>query len=66
MQNNSSAKKILIIEDEVFISELYTRALNRAGYQTDCIIDGVKALKKAQDVNNITFSTVFNGVVNDI
>ncbi len=51
MQNNSPAKKILIIEDEVFISELYTRALNRAGYQTDCIIDGVKALKKAQENN---------------
>ena len=51
MPDNPTTKKILIIEDEMFISELYTRALNRAGFQTDSIIDGVEALKKAQDNN---------------
>lgn len=41
-------KKILIIEDEVLIGELYTRALTKAGYDTTTVIDGVEALKLAQ------------------
>jgi DNA-binding response OmpR family regulator len=40
--------KLLCIEDEHFISELYTRALTKAGYQVDSEVDGVKGLKKAQ------------------
>lgn len=41
-------KKILIIEDEHFIGELYGRALNKAGYITTVIADGIEALKVAQ------------------
>ena len=41
---------ILIIEDERFITELYTRALTKAGYKVTSIIDGEEALKEA--VNN--------------
>lgn len=42
------AKKILCIEDEHFISELYTRALTKAGYYVKVIVDGPEGLKEAQ------------------
>ena len=41
---------ILVIEDERFISELYTRALTKAGYKVATVADGEEALKQA--VNN--------------
>jgi DNA-binding response OmpR family regulator len=41
-------KKVLCIEDEHFISELYVRALTRAGYQVDVELDGQKGLAAAQ------------------
>lgn len=41
---------ILLIEDEKFISELYTRALERAGFSVTSEMDGEKALFEA--VNN--------------
>ena len=44
----STAKKVLCIEDEHFISELYVRALTRAGYQVDVEYDGQKGLATAQ------------------
>lgn len=40
--------KVLCIEDEHFISELYTRALTKAGYDVTVIADGAKALKEAE------------------
>lgn len=40
--------KILCIEDEHFISELYARALTRAGYDVTVIVDGEGGLKAAQ------------------
>jgi CheY-like chemotaxis protein len=43
-----NGKKVLCIEDEVFISELYVRALNKAGYQVTTEADGLKALALAQ------------------
>jgi DNA-binding response OmpR family regulator len=39
---------ILCIEDEQFISELYARALTKAGYTVTIIADGTKALEAAQ------------------
>lgn len=39
---------ILIIEDERFISELYTRALEKAGHQVTLYADGEDGLKAAQ------------------
>ncbi len=42
-----SGRKVLIIEDEHFIGELYTRALTKAGYLVDVIGDGGEALKAA-------------------
>ena len=47
-------RKVLCIEDEHFISELYTRALTRAGYEVDVQLDGQKGLAAAQtDVYDI-------------
>ena len=41
-------KKVLCIEDEHFISELYDRALTKAGYDVTVEVDGQKGLELAQ------------------
>lgn len=41
-------KKVLCIEDEHFISELYARALTKAGYEVDVQLDGQMGLAAAQ------------------
>jgi DNA-binding response OmpR family regulator len=41
-------RTVLCIEDEYFISELYARALTRAGYQIKIESDGQKGLEAAQ------------------
>lgn len=43
-----SKRKVLIIEDEHFITELYVRALTRAGYDVTVEFDGQKGLELAQ------------------
>lgn len=43
-----TGKKVLCIEDEHFIGELYVRALTRAGYQVKVVIDGQDGLHEAQ------------------
>ncbi len=43
-----NGKKILCIEDESFISELYARALRRAGYDVTTLISGIDGLRAAQ------------------
>ena len=45
---DSSPTTVLCIEDEKFISELYNRALTKAGYQVDVVADGAQALPAAQ------------------
>ena len=47
-QTTASQRKILIIEDEHFITELYVRALSRAGYAVTVEFDGQKGLELAQ------------------
>jgi DNA-binding response OmpR family regulator len=47
----TSARTVLCIEDEFFISELYARALEKAGYKVTVIGDGEKALVEAQTNN---------------
>jgi DNA-binding response OmpR family regulator len=44
----TKTKKILCIEDEYFIGELYDRALTKAGYEVKTVIDGDEGLKEAQ------------------
>ncbi|MEJ0073635.1 MAG: response regulator [Candidatus Saccharibacteria bacterium] len=56
MQSDTATKqkRVLCIEDEHFISELYARALTKAGYQVDVQLDGQKGLAVAQtDVYDI-------------
>lgn len=43
-----TGRTVLCIEDEHFISELYSRALTKGGYQVETIADGQKALEAAQ------------------
>src|SRR5215469_2251160 len=43
-----NGKKILVVEDEHFIGELYNRALTRAGFDVTVIVDGLKGLQEAQ------------------
>ncbi|MCA9392256.1 response regulator [candidate division WWE3 bacterium] len=40
-------KKILIIEDEPFILETYSRELEKTGYQIDTAVDGTSGLDKS-------------------
>lgn len=47
-QNTRPLKKVLCIEDEHFIGELYQRALGKAGYDTTLEVDGVRGLELAQ------------------
>jgi len=42
-----NGKKVLCIEDEHFISELYLRALRKGGYDAKVVIDGHEALSEA-------------------
>lgn len=44
----SNGKKVLCVEDEYFITELYERALTRAGYEVHTIIDGPSGLTEAE------------------
>lgn len=46
-KDEQNPKKILCIEDEHFISELYVRSLTKAGYQVTTSVDGEDGLKQA-------------------
>ncbi len=48
MEEAKTARKVLCIEDEFFIGELYDRALTKAGYQIKVVVDGALGLKEAQ------------------
>lgn len=43
-----TGRKVLCIEDEHFIAELYARALGKRGYQIDVIGDGNEGLAAAE------------------
>ncbi len=47
MDQENLKKKILCIEDEHFISELYTRALEKSGYEVTNSVDGKEGLDLA-------------------
>lgn len=46
-QSKEKKKKILCIEDELFIGELYNRAFKNAGYDFTVELDGQKGLELA-------------------
>ena len=47
-QTPSANRKLLCIEDEHFIGELYSRALTKAGYDVTVVVDGLEGFKEAQ------------------
>ncbi len=47
-QPATQKKRVLVIEDEHFINELYSRALTKAGYEVKVVIDGEEGLKEAK------------------
>ncbi len=47
-QATRPVRKVLCIEDEFFIGELYARSLHNAGYEIKVVIDGAAGLKEAQ------------------
>lgn len=47
-QPDAKKLKVLCIEDEFFISELYQRALNKAGYDATIVLNGTDGLQVAQ------------------
>lgn len=49
MPDTTNAKKLLIIEDDRFISEMYARSLKNAGYLVDEVVTGPEGYAKAQD-----------------
>ena len=50
-QISPNPKKILCIEDEFFISELYERALKKSGHQVTTALNGQDGLQIAQTNN---------------
>lgn len=49
----ASQKKILIVEDDLFIRELYERTLTQAGYAVVTAADGEEGLKLAKDAPDL-------------
>ena len=44
----AGSKTILFVEDDKPIAQMYSRVLEREGYQVDFAVDGAEGLKKAQ------------------
>ena len=51
MQISDTPIKVLCVEDEEFISELYERALLKEGYQVRVVKSGAEGLKEAKTGN---------------
>lgn len=47
------AKKILLIEDDHFINQLYLRVLKQAGFETELASDGAEGVKFADNSFNL-------------
>jgi DNA-binding response OmpR family regulator len=48
VEQSGAGRKILVIEDEHFISELYVRSLTRAGYDVSVEFDGQRGEDQAK------------------
>ena len=42
------ARKLLLIEDDVFVSDIYSRELKKAGYEVDTAPDGLAGVEMAK------------------
>lgn len=49
MTNNPGKKRILVVEDEQFLRDLYVELLTEEGYDVESASDGEKAYKMIQD-----------------
>jgi DNA-binding response OmpR family regulator len=43
------ARKLLLIEDDVFVSDIYSRELKKGGYETEVAPDGLEGIEKAKE-----------------
>ena len=43
------AKKILLVEDDVFVSDIYARELKKAGYDVTVAGDGLEGIEKTKE-----------------
>ncbi len=54
MASNSSSPKthtILLVEDDLFVRDLYVRTLKRAGYNVEAAIDGEEGFNKLHEIH---------------
>jgi DNA-binding response OmpR family regulator len=42
------AKKILLVEDDAFVRDIYTRELSKGGFEIDTAEDGMEGIEKAK------------------
>jgi len=49
MADGKPGKKVLIVEDDRFISEMYARSLKQAGYEVDEVITGPEGYSAAKN-----------------
>lgn len=47
----AGSKKILIVEDDQFISEMYARTLTNNGYKVDFALNGREGMARAKKIN---------------
>jgi CheY-like chemotaxis protein len=59
-------KKILLIEDDYFIYELYERVLTKEGYEVTCAKDGKQGIEKANKDYNLILLDVMMPKMNGI
>lgn len=52
-QKAAKSKKVLLVEDDYFISDLYTRSLEKAGFVVDYAKDGQEGLEKSVNLPDI-------------
>ena len=48
MSDNNTAKKLLVVEDEAFLRDLYIEILSDEGFEIDSAADGQEGLAKIQ------------------
>ena len=58
-QKPASVKKILVIEDDRFIGEMYVRSLRKASYDVDWMVDGNDGLVAARN-------KPYNAILHDV
>ena len=66
MDKQSQKYKVLLVEDELHIRELYQRVLTRAGFEVTCAIDGVEGLQLARQSPDIILLDIMMPKLNGI